>query len=133
MIWAIGDIQGCFKPFKTLLERIKFNSRYDKLWVAGDIVNRGENSLETLEYLYSIKDSIKMVLGNHDIALIASYFGIKKPNPTIEPILSHKMAKEWIDWLREQPFVIYDKKLNYLMTHAGVAPNFSLKGYSILE
>jgi bis(5'-nucleosyl)-tetraphosphatase (symmetrical) len=126
MVWAIGDIHGCFKSFKRVLKRVKFNPKRDKLWIVGDIVNRGENSLETLEYIYSIRNSVKMVLGNHDIALIASYFGIKKPNPTIEPILSHKMAKEWIGWLREQPFVIHDKSLNYVMVHAGIAPNFSI-------
>ncbi len=127
MIWAIGDIQGCFDSFRQLLFRIDFNPKRDTLWIAGDIVNRGEKSLETIEYLYSIKDSIKLVLGNHDIALIGAYFGIKKSNPTIEPILSHKMAKEWIEWLRRQPFLIYDGELGFIMTHSGVAPNFTLE------
>jgi bis(5'-nucleosyl)-tetraphosphatase (symmetrical) len=127
MVWAIGDIQGCFEAFKQLLFRIDFDPKRDKLWIAGDIVNRGPNSLKTLEYLYSIKESINLVLGNHDIALIAAYLGVKKSNSTIDPILSHKMADKWIKWLREQPFVVIDGKLGFIMSHAGIAPNFDLE------
>ncbi len=83
-VWAIGDIQGCYKSFRALLEKIDFDVTQDKLWIAGDLVNRGEGSLETLEYLYSIKENVEIVLGNHDISLIAAYYGIKKSNPTID-------------------------------------------------
>ena len=62
-VWAIGDIQGCYKSFRELLEKIDFDPAVDKLWVAGDLVNRGEGSLETLEYLYSIKESVEIILG----------------------------------------------------------------------
>ena len=87
MIWAIGDIQGCYDPLMQLLEKIDFDPKRDKLWIAGDLVNRGEGSLETLEYLYSIRGRIEVVLGNHDLALLAAYCGFKKSNPTIDPIL----------------------------------------------
>jgi bis(5'-nucleosyl)-tetraphosphatase (symmetrical) len=127
MIWAVGDIQGCFKSFKKLLEKINFDPKRDRLWIAGDLVNRGENSLDTLLYLYSIRDSIDVVLGNHDIALIASYYGIKKSNPSIEPILKHQKVKELIDWLRTREFLHIDKTLGYCMVHAGIAPQFDLK------
>jgi len=66
-IWAIGDIQGCYRSFQKLLKKIHFDPEVDKLWIAGDLVNRGEGSLETLEYLYSIRDSVEIILGNHDI------------------------------------------------------------------
>ena len=69
-VWAVGDIQGCFDSFQKLLAKIKFDPKVDELWVAGDMVNRGDKSLETLNYLYSIRDSIKVVLGNHDICLL---------------------------------------------------------------
>jgi len=125
-VWAIGDIQGCYKSLMELLEKIQFNPKVDKLWVAGDLVNRGEGSLETLEYLYSIRDSVEIVLGNHDITLIAAYYGIKKSNPTIDPILTSPNAKKLIDWLRGQKFLHVDYRLGYCMAHAGVSPEFDL-------
>ncbi len=123
-VWAIGDIQGCFEPFEKLLRLINFNPKRDTLWVAGDLVNRGNKSLEVLEYLYSIRNSTKIVLGNHDISLIGAYYGLKKRNPTIESILDSKNSKELIDWLRNQPLLVWDFKLGYMMSHAGVSPKF---------
>jgi len=125
-VWAIGDIQGCYKSFRELLVKIDFNPKHDRLWIAGDLVNRGEGSLETLEYLYSIRDSIEVVLGNHDITLIAAYYGIKKSNPTIDPILTSPKAKKLIHWLREQKFLHVDYQLGYCMAHAGISPEFDL-------
>ena len=125
-IWAIGDIQGCYTSFKALLEKIDFNPEMDKLWVAGDLVNRGEGSLETLEYLYSIRDSVEIILGNHDITLIAAYYGIKKSNPTIDPILASPNASKLIRWLRRQKFLHVDYQLGFCMAHAGISPEFDL-------
>ena len=125
-VWAIGDIQGCHGSLMELLGKIEFNPDCDTLWIAGDLVNRGEDSLETLYYLYSIRDSIKVILGNHDIALIAAYYGIKKSNPTIDPILASPDAKKLIDWLREQKFLHVDYQLGYCMAHAGISPEFDL-------
>ena len=125
-VWAIGDIQGCYDSLQRLLRQIQFDSRYDTLWLAGDLVNRGPKSLEVLEYLYEIQDSVKIVLGNHDLALIAAYYGIKKSNPTIDPILASPRAKELIDWLRGQKFLHTDFKLGHCMAHAGISPEFDL-------
>ena len=125
-VWAIGDIQGCFDAFQEILKKIAFDPKIDTLWVAGDLVNRGDKSLETLNYLYSIKDSIKVVLGNHDIALIAAHAGIKKVNKTIAPILEAPNADELIEWLRHQPFLHINYRLGYAMAHAGISPQFDL-------
>jgi bis(5'-nucleosyl)-tetraphosphatase (symmetrical) len=125
-VWAIGDIQGCYKSFRELLEKIAFNPDVDRLWIAGDLVNRGEGSLETLEYLYNIRDRVEIVLGNHDITLIAAYYGIKKSNPTLDPILESSEAKNLIDWLRGQKFLHVDYTLGYCMAHAGISPEFDL-------
>ncbi len=125
-VWAIGDIQGCYRSFRELLTKISFDPSKDKLWLAGDLVNRGEGSLETLEYLYSIRKSVEIVLGNHDITLIAAYYGIKKSNPSIDPILNSPNAKKLIDWLREQKFLHVDYQLGYCMSHAGISPEFDL-------
>jgi bis(5'-nucleosyl)-tetraphosphatase (symmetrical) len=126
-IWAIGDIQGCFDDFQALLHTIEFDPRYDRLWIAGDLVNRGGGSLETLEYLYSIRDRIQVVLGNHDLTLIAAYYGFKKSNETIDPILQSPRVDELIGWLRQQPFLHCDAELGYCMAHAGISPMFSLE------
>jgi len=125
-VWAIGDIQGCYKSFRELLAKINFNPEVDTLWIAGDLVNRGEGSLETLEYIYSIRDSVEIILGNHDIALIAAYYGIKKSNPTIDPILTSPNAKNLINWLRRQKFLHVDYQLGFCMSHAGISPEFDL-------
>ena len=125
-VWAIGDIQGCFDSLKALLEKIDFDTQRDELWFAGDLVNRGEASLQTLEYLFSIKENVKIVLGNHDITLIAAYYGIKKSNPTLDPILQSPEATKLIDWLRNQKFLHVDYQLGYCMAHAGISPEFDL-------
>ena len=125
-VWAIGDIQGCYTSLMELLGKIAFNPDHDELWIAGDLVNRGDGSLETLEYLYSVKESVQIVLGNHDITLIAAYFGIKKGNPTIDPILASPRVNELISWLRDQKFLHIDYDLGYCMAHAGISPEFDL-------
>jgi bis(5'-nucleosyl)-tetraphosphatase (symmetrical) len=125
-VWAIGDIQGCNDALQALLKKISFDPDNDTLWIAGDLVNRGEKSLEVLEYLYSIKESVVIVLGNHDIALIAAYYGIKKSNETIDPILQSPHAKKLIKWLSGQKFLHVDYTLGYCMSHAGISPEFDL-------
>ena len=125
-VWAIGDIQGCSDSLHKLLKKINFNPKHDTLWIAGDLVNRGNKSLEVLEYLYSIRESVQIVLGNHDIALIAVYYGIKKSNETLDPILNSPDASKLIDWLRNQKFLHVDYSLGYCMSHAGISPEFDL-------
>jgi bis(5'-nucleosyl)-tetraphosphatase (symmetrical) len=127
MIWAIGDLQGCYNSFMSLLKKINFNFDTDELWLVGDLVNRGRNSLEILEYVYEHRNSIKVVLGNHDIGLIASYYGIKKTNSFIEPIIKSPRVDEYINWLRTIPFLHIGKNTNYCMSHAGIAPIFDLE------
>lgn len=126
-VWAIGDIQGCFNSLKKILNKIDFDPKKDKLWVAGDLVNRGEGSLETLEYIYSIKDSVEVVLGNHDITLIGAYYGLKKSNPTLDPILHSPRVDELMSWLKSQKFLHVDDELGFCMSHAGISPMFTLE------
>ena len=125
-VWAIGDIQGCYASLRALLQKIEFNPQNDKLWLVGDLVNRGKESLETLEYLYDIRHSVEIVLGNHDIALIGAYYGIKKSNATLDPILESSGAKKLIDWIKDQKFLHVDYELGYCMAHAGISPEFDL-------
>ena len=125
-VWAIGDIQGCYASLRALLQKIEFNPQNDKLWLVGDLVNRGKEPLETLEYLYDIRHSVEIVLGNHDIALIGAYYGIKKSNSTLDPILESPEAKKLIDWIKDQKFLHVDYELGYCMAHAGISPEFDL-------
>ncbi len=126
-VWAIGDIQGCYPAFRRLLDKIEFDATQDRLWIAGDLVNRGEGSLEVLEYLYSIRDRVDIVLGNHDITLLAVYWGLKKSNPTLDSILHSSKSEVLIAWVRSLPFVHYDESLGYVMAHAGIPPAFDLE------
>ncbi len=125
-VWAIGDIQGCNDALQKLLLKINFDPKKDKLWVAGDLVNRGHQSLEVLEYLYKIRESVHIVLGNHDITLLAAYYGIKKSNDTLDPILESPNANKLMYWLRNQKFLHIDYSLGYCMSHAGISPEFDL-------
>ncbi len=77
-IYFVGDIQGCYSELIALLAKVKFDQTKDQLWVAGDIVARGPDSYKTIKHLISLGDSVKAVLGNHDLHLLATYAGIKK-------------------------------------------------------
>lgn len=127
--YAIGDIQGCYQPLLRLLDKIKFNPAKDTLWIAGDLVNRGPQSLETLRFIKSLGDSAISVLGNHDLHLMALYYsGAKnKKSDTLTEILQADDCAELMDWLRTLPLVHYDKSINTIMAHAGLPPKWSAK------
>jgi len=127
-IYAVGDIQGCYDALQCLLEQIEFEPGVDQLWVAGDLVNRGPKSLKTLRFLKSLGDSATVVLGNHDLHLLAIAYETRKPNhkDTFDKILGAKDRDELMDWLRHQPLLHYDVDTDYLMVHAGIPPQWSL-------
>lgn len=126
--YAIGDIQGCYDELISLLKTIKFSAQ-DQLWIAGDMVNRGPKSLETLRFLMSISDQVKIVLGNHDLHLLAIHYGAAEPkrSDTFHDILEAPDRDELMQWLLHQPLAIYDDQLNYTMVHAGIPPKWSIK------
>lgn len=126
--YAIGDVQGCLEPLQCLLKKINFNPAFDKLWLAGDVINRGPDSLATLRFLYKMRDSITLVLGNHDLHFIAVYYGLRKAgkNDTLEQLLIAPDRADLVYWLRHQKLVHYDATLNFTMVHAGIPPQWSL-------
>ncbi|MDX8381355.1 MAG: symmetrical bis(5'-nucleosyl)-tetraphosphatase [Ghiorsea sp.] len=127
-VYAVGDIQGCYKPLKGLLKQVNFNPEEDTLWCCGDMVNRGPESLNVLRYLKSLGDSCVCVLGNHDIQLLAYYAGGKKfSGDTLEQVVEADDSLEIIEWLRHQPLLYHDELLNWTMVHAGLSPLWSLK------
>lgn len=125
-IYAIGDIQGCFDELEILLDKIKFDQQSDRLWFTGDLVNRGPKSLETLRFIKNIGNSATVVLGNHDLHLLACYYGKKKPHKsdTLNAILSAKDCDELLDWLRQQSLLHYEN--NYCLVHAGLPPQWDI-------
>lgn len=120
--YAIGDIHGCYKTFRRLLKQIHFQPYHDQLWLVGDLVNRGPRNISLLKWLYEHQDNIKIVLGNHDIFLLAAYACAAKVNTTdtIVDVLYDSEASMLCDWLRNQSLAHYDK--GYLMIHAGALP-----------
>ena len=126
-IWAIGDIQGCYDELQGLLEQIAFDSRHDTLWFAGDLVNRGPKSLETLRFLHHL--NAVTVLGNHDLHLLASAHipKYRKHKDTLHQIMHAKDGPELLDWLRHQPLLYHDKRSDYTLIHAGLPPQWDLK------
>lgn len=122
--YAIGDIQGCLKPLQCLLNEIDFTPASDQLWLVGDLVNRGPASLETLRFLYPLRDSLKIVLGNHDLHALALARGATQMgrHASLEPLLKSPQLPEFMDWFRSLPLCIRADEGDYVMTHAGIPP-----------
>jgi bis(5'-nucleosyl)-tetraphosphatase (symmetrical) len=124
--YAVGDIQGCIKPLKCVLKKVSFDPQVDVLWSAGDIINRGPKSLKTLRFLYRMRDSLVMVLGNHDLHLLAVAAGVRPPSrsDTLNKILRAPDRNELISWLHQQPLL--HRQHGYTLVHAGIPPQWSV-------
>ncbi len=127
--YAIGDIQGCLPALKGLLKALAFDEYTDELWLVGDVVSRGDDSLGTLRYLYGRRRCIRMVLGNHDLHLLAHRAGAVPgdPKPDIQRILDAEDGDKLCDWLQSQPLLIADKGDDIALVHAGIPPQWSLR------
>jgi len=126
--YLIGDIQGCYEPLARLLERIAFDPAADRLWLCGDLVNRGGRSLEVLRLLHGIRDTVSVTLGNHDLALLAAHQrhpGGGSGNAEFERILTDGGAEEMIEWLARQPLACWSEDHRLLRVHAGVIPQWT--------
>ena len=128
--YAIGDLQGCYDPFRRLLDKIGFDPDKDRLWLVGDLVNRGPKSRKTLKFVRSLGDAATTVLGNHDLHLLALAHDVKvKPDrfDSLYKILGNDDCDELLDWLRHQPLAHYSADLNTVMVHAGIPPEWTVK------
>lgn len=127
--WAIGDIQGCLEPLQRLIDALKFDPAKDKLWFTGDLVNRGGQSLEVLRLVKGLGSRAVVVLGNHDLHLLAqaSKGNRRRLNRELTKVVRADDGEELLDWLRHRPMLHYAPKRDWLMVHAGVAPQWSLK------
>ena len=125
--WAIGDVQGCCAELDELLQRIRFNADCDLLWFTGDLVNRGPQSLATLRRVRSLAANAIVVLGNHDLHLLAVAFvpGQRlRPSDTLDEVLAAADRDALLGWLLERPLAHYDSARNDLLVHAGLAPQW---------
>ncbi|MEO8401904.1 MAG: symmetrical bis(5'-nucleosyl)-tetraphosphatase [Gammaproteobacteria bacterium] len=126
--YAIGDIQGCFDSLENLLQEIHFDIKQDSLWFTGDLVNRGPRSLDTLRFIKSLGNKQRVVLGNHDLHLLAmahqAHTGWN--DDTLKEILTAPDRDELIHWLLQQPLLHHDSDLGYTMVHAGFSSHWDL-------
>lgn len=127
--YLIGDVHGCYDELRALLQQVDFNSEQDTLWLTGDLVARGPGSLEVLRYVKSLGDAVRLVLGNHDLHLLAVYAGISrnKPKDRLTPLLEADDADELINWLRRQPLLQVDEEKKLVMGHAGITPQWDIE------
>lgn len=125
-VYAIGDIQGCHEEFQALLAKVAFVPGRDRLWLTGDLVNRGPLSLETLRTLRNLGESAICVLGNHDLHLLAVAEGISKTRhkDTFSDVLEAPDRDELLTWLRHRP-LLHQGNGHYLV-HAGLPPQWTL-------
>lgn len=126
--YAVGDLQGCYQEFRGLLEKINFGPT-DKLLLAGDLVNRGPHSLETLRFIRGFSDQCEIVLGNHDLHLLAIVIGGHgtQKSDTFDSLLKADEIEELADWLLRQRLMFSEEELNVVMVHAGLYPEWDLK------
>ncbi len=128
-IYVVGDVQGCDDILERLLERIQFDPAVDRMWFVGDLVNRGGQSLEVLRRIRALGDAATVVLGNHDLHLLAQWY--RKPlrrqkNADLARVLAADDAESLIDWLRFRPLAHFDAAHDLLMVHAGLHPRWNL-------
>jgi bis(5'-nucleosyl)-tetraphosphatase (symmetrical) len=124
--YAIGDVQGCFDELGALLAELSFGNA-DRLWLVGDLVNRGPKSLEVLRFVRSLGDRAVVVLGNHDLHLVTQHEGFERPrqDDTLGDVLAAPDRKELVDWLRTRPLM--HASAGYAMVHAGLLPQWTIK------
>lgn len=124
--YAIGDIQGCFDSLQRLLDKCAFDPARDRLWLVGDLVNRGPKSLETLRFIKSLGDAALTVLGNHDLYLLMVAEGgakLRGKDDTLQAILDAPDRPELLEWLRRQPLCHTEGE--FCLVHAGLLPQWT--------
>ena len=128
-VYAVGDIQGCTAELRQLLDRLRFDAACDRLWLTGDLVNRGPDSLGALRLARELGDSAVTVLGNHDLHLLAVAAGHahRRDDAGLAKVLAAPDHGELLDWLRHRPLLHRDAALGWTLVHAGLAPQWSLE------
>ncbi|MBI5275930.1 MAG: symmetrical bis(5'-nucleosyl)-tetraphosphatase [Burkholderiales bacterium] len=125
-VWLVGDVQGCDTALGCLLGEIAFSPSRDTLYLLGDLVNRGPESVQVLRRLVGYGDAARCLLGNHDLSLLALAHGLRAPhgNDTLDPVLYADDRDHLLEWLRFRSMAIHAHGL--LMVHGGVLPQWDL-------
>jgi bis(5'-nucleosyl)-tetraphosphatase (symmetrical) len=125
--YAIGDVQGCYDELQQLLGKVAFDKSADRLWFVGDLVNRGPKSLAVLRFVKDLADRAVVVLGNHDLHLVAQHAGVERHHAgdTFADVLASAEAAELVDWLRRRPVMHAERA--HAMVHAGLLPQWSIE------
>ena len=130
-VYAIGDVQGCYPELRRLLDKLHFDPASDTLWFCGDLVNRGGESLEVLRLVHGLRESSVVVLGNHDLSLLAvaerNAEARTHVNPDLRRVLEAADGAVLLQWLRAQKLIHHDEALRFTLVHAGLAPSWTLK------
>ncbi len=130
-IYIISDVHGCYDELRSLLKKINFKVKKDQLIFVGDLINRGGQSLKVLRFIKNLGSSAHVVLGNHDVTLIAYYANVFDrsvfKNDEFSQIIKAKDIDEIILWLRNSPLLIDLEKYSSIVVHAGISPNWSVK------
>jgi bis(5'-nucleosyl)-tetraphosphatase (symmetrical) len=126
--YAVGDVQGCLDPLQRALDAVRFDPNRDRLWFTGDLVNRGGNSLGVLRFVRSLGDAATVVLGNHDLHLIAVALAVRpaRNKDTFHDVLAAPEKAELIEWLRRLPLIHHDAQLGFTLVHAGIPPQWTV-------
>jgi bis(5'-nucleosyl)-tetraphosphatase (symmetrical) len=128
--FAIGDVQGCAVELRALLARLKFSADRDRLWFVGDLVNRGPQSLQCLRLIRALGDNAIVVLGNHDLHLLALAYGSQfaiRPGDTLQEVLRAPDRASLLQWLLERPLAHQDDEHGELLIHAGLVPQWTAR------
>ena len=127
--WAIGDVQGCAAELEALLDRIRYSPARDRLWFVGDLVNRGPRSVDVLRLVAGLGDSCVVVLGNHDLHLLAAArgAGLRDGDESLAPVLAARDRTRLLDWLQSRRMLHHDPALDRVMIHAGLPPQWDLE------
>ena len=128
-VYAIGDVQGCADELEDLLSRLRFDPGRDRLWFVGDLVNRGPRSLDTLRLVRSLGEAAVVVLGNHDLHLLAiarGGAGWRSTDSGLRPIIEAADSESLLDWLQSRPLLHHESDLGVALLHAGLPPQWDL-------
>lgn len=125
-LFIVGDVHGCLEQLDQRLEQVGFDPKSDRLWSVGDLVGKGPDSLAVLQRVHALGDRFNMVLGNHEIRLLALMAGARMPaDATLQPIVEHASAPYWQQWLLSKPLILRDPENSLTLTHAGVFPGWN--------
>ncbi|MBQ4877591.1 symmetrical bis(5'-nucleosyl)-tetraphosphatase [Pseudoalteromonas luteoviolacea] len=127
--YVIGDLQGCYTQFKQLLALVDFNPSKDHLYLVGDLVARGPDSLACMQYVYSLQSSVTVTLGNHDLHLMSTVLNAKKANPKdkLDALISSTSLTKYLTFLQSQPLCTYLPEFDCFISHAGIHPHWNIE------